>query len=273
MVGGGLAGADLARRLVSRPVIGVTGPDRGGLAAWWFSALGVRLAGGRPLRIRPRRPHPIDAVDGLIIGGGADVSPDLYGQQRRLPVGELADRGASGWRRALGYVLFPLLWLVRRVLSKKSGGLDTDRDALETGLIRDALETGRPMLGICRGMQLINVTCGGSLHQSLIGFYDEVAQIRSVLPRKKIRIAPDSRLAAILDCTSCRVNSLHSQAIDQLADGFSAVAREANGVMQAWEYAGDPLRLGVQWHPEYLPQRPEQRALFRALVDAARDRR
>lgn len=252
-----------------RPTIGVTGPDRGGAAAWLFSAWAVRRAGGRPLRIRPGRPHPIDAVEGLIIGGGADVSPELYGQQRGLPMGELADRGATGWRRALGYVLFPLLWLVRRLLSKKHGGLDAERDALETRLIREAIETDRPMLGICRGMQLINVTCGGSLHQSLDGFYDEVTRIRSVLPRKRIRVDPDSRLAEIVGCLDCRVNALHSQAIDRLADGFVGVARERNGVLQAWEHRTEPFRIGVQWHPEYLPQRPEQRALFQALVEAA----
>lgn len=254
---------------MKRPVIGITGPDRGGLAAWLFSAWAVRRAGGRPLRIRPRQPRTIDTVDGLIIGGGADVSPELYGEQRRLPVAELADKGQRGWRSLLGYVLFPVLWLIRRVLSKKRGGLDTERDALETRLVRQALELNRPMLGICRGMQLVNVTCGGSLHQSLDGFYDEVAQIRSVLPRKVIEVDPDSRLADILGTRQCRVNSLHSQAIDRLADGLVAVARERNGVMQAWESRSPPWRVGVQWHPEYLPQRPEQRALFRALIDRA----
>ena len=258
-------------RAARRPVIGVTGPDRGGLAAWWFSAWAVRRAGGRALRIRPKRPQPIDAVDGLIIGGGADVSPSLYGEQRQIKLGELADRGVHGWRRALGYVLYPLLWLARRLLTKKRGGLDSARDALETRLIRDAIDSGRPMLGICRGMQLINVTCGGTLHQSLEGFYDEVPAIRSVLPRKRVRVARDSNLRRILDCRECRVNALHSQAIDRLADGLVGVAHEPTGVLQAWEHPRPPFRIGVQWHPEYLPQRAEHQALFVALVAAARD--
>lgn len=255
-----------------RPVIGVTGPDRGGLAAWWFTAWAIRRANGKPLRIGPKRPQPIEAVDGLVIGGGADVSPSLYGQMRHVRVRDLADRGAGGWHRALGYVLFPLLWLVRRLLTKKRGGLDTARDRLETRLIRDALGADLPVLGICRGMQLINVTCGGSLHQSLEGFYDEVPQIRSVLPRKHIQVEPGSRLLEILGCRDCRVNALNSQAIDTLADGLVAVARESNGVVQAWEHSGEPFLIGVQWHPEYLPHRADQRALFRALVDTARDR-
>ncbi|NKI33571.1 gamma-glutamyl-gamma-aminobutyrate hydrolase family protein [Wenzhouxiangella sp. XN79A] len=258
-------------RSASRPIIGVTGPDRGGLAAWWFTALAIRRAGGRPLRIRPKRPHTIDAVDGLVIGGGADVSPSLYGERRELRLSELADRGVLGWRRWLGYVLYPLLWLARRLLTKKRGGLDSARDALETRLIRDAIERDLPMLGICRGMQLINVACGGTLHQSLEGFYDEVPAIRSVLPRKRVRVTPDSHLHRILGCRDCRVNALHSQAIDRLADGLAGVAREPSGVLQAWEHPRPTFRIGVQWHPEYLPQRAEQQALFVALVAAARE--
>jgi putative glutamine amidotransferase len=215
----------------------------------------------------------IAEIDGLIIGGGADVSPALYGQSRRLPMGELADQGARGWRRAIGYVLFPLLWLLRRVLTKPSGGLDPERDAMEQRLIADALAAGMPLLGICRGMQLINVALAGSLHQSLDGFYDEVPEIRSVLPRKRVALVEGSRLQRILGCAECRVNALHRQAIDRLGDGLAPAAREPNDVLQAFEGGGDPWLIGVQWHPEYLPQRPEQRALFAALVAASGQRR
>lgn len=253
-----------------RPVIGVTGPDRGGLAAWWFTAFAVRRVGGRPVRIRPGRPRSIDALDGVVIGGGADVSPSLYGQRQALSVGELADRGATGWRRALGYLLFPLLWLFRRLLTKKQGGLDPARDALEQDLIERAIERRVPMLGICRGMQLINVARSGSLHQSLEGFYDEYPAIRSVLPRKRIDLMAGTRLARILGGSPCRVNALHRQAIDRLGDGLVPAAREPSGVIQAFEGGGERWLIGVQWHPEYLPQRPEQRALFGALVQASK---
>jgi len=255
-----------------RPVIGVTGPDRGGLAAWLFTAFAVLVVGGRPLRIRPGRPRAVDVLDGVVIGGGADVSPALYGQRRALAVGELADRGANGWRRALGYLLFPLLWLFRRLLTKKHGGLDPARDAMEQELIAQAIERRVPMLGICRGMQLINVARSGSLHQSLEGFYDEYPAIRSVLPRKRIDLVEGTRLADILSYSPCRVNALHSQAIDRLGEGLVAAARERSGVMQAFEADGARWLIGVQWHPEYLPQRPEQRALFGALVEASRAR-
>ncbi|MDT8450480.1 MAG: gamma-glutamyl-gamma-aminobutyrate hydrolase family protein [Wenzhouxiangellaceae bacterium] len=254
---------------MTRPCIGVTGPDRGGLAAWLFTSSLVRLAGGRPVRIRPKRPVDGGRLDGLIIGGGADVSPALYGQHRHVPVRELADRGAAGWRRAIGYVLFPLLWLLRRLLTKKRGGLDPARDELENRLIEHALEHELPMLGICRGMQLVNVALGGSLHQSLDGFYDEYPEIRSVLPRKRVELEPGSRLRAVLGVEACRVNALHRQAIDRPGRGLVAVAREPSGVIQGFE-AESRWLIGVQWHPEYLPQRAEQRALFRALVAKAR---
>jgi len=250
-------------------VIGVTGPDRGGLAAWFFTALAVWRAGGRPLRIRPARPRPIEVLDGLIIGGGADVAPALYGETRRLGLAQLADRDRRGWRRWLGVPLFPMVWLLRRILGKKRGGADPARDALEMSLIEQALERGMPLLGICRGMQLINVACGGSLHQSLQGYYDEHPQIRSVLPRKQVALREGSRLYSILGCAACRVNALHNQAIDRLGRAMSEVAAEPNGVVQAIERQGDPWVIGVQWHPEYLPQDPRQRALFRALVECA----
>ena len=209
----------------------------------------------------------------MIIGGGADVSPSLYGEHRHLPMSELSDPGAFGWRRALGFVLFPLLWLMRRLLTKKRGGLDPARDEMEHEVIGQAIETKLPMLGICRGMQLINVALGGTLHQSLEGFYDEYPAIRSVLPRKRVQLAPGSRLHEIVGADSALVNALHRQAIDRLGEGLGAVAREANGVLQGFEAEGDRWLVGVQWHPEYLPQRPDQRAIFAALIAQAAGRR
>lgn len=254
---------------MKRPVVGVTGPNHGGLAAWLFTALAVRRAGGRALRIRPRKPVDIEQLDGLIIGGGADVSPRLYGQQPRQQRVQLTDRGTSGWRRVLGFILLPLVFILRLVLTTKHGGPTPDRDRLEKQLIDQARQRRLPVLGICRGMQLINVTLGGSLHQQLVGFYEEYPAIRSVLPRKSVDIQPDSRLADLLGADRAWVNALHSQAIDRLAEGLIVSAREANGIIQAIEQADAPWLVGVQWHPEYLPQRRRQQALFRELVREA----
>lgn len=252
-----------------RPVIGVTGPDRGGLAAWWFSALAVRRAGGRALRIRPSRPADIAQLDGLLLGGGADVSPRLYGQRKQARPQSMTDRSARGWRRLIGLVLFPLVAGLRRLLTTKHSGPDHGRDRLEYGLVGQALERRLPVLGICRGMQLINVSLGGSLHQHLHGFYEEYPAIRSVLPRKRVRIEAGTRIADLLGAGDCLVNALHSQAIDELADSLTVGASESNGIVQAIEGRDGSWLIGVQWHPEYLPQRRRQQALFRALVEAA----
>ena len=252
-----------------RPVIGITGPDKGGLSAWLFTARAVRKAGGRPVRIQPHQPHPINGLDGLIIGGGADVSPKLYGQQRLPELDEFKDRGTPGWRRFLGIVLFPMMFFIRRLLTTKTGGINTGRDELEKGLITAALDRNLPLMGICRGMQLINVVAGGSLYQNIEGFYEEYPAIRSVLPRKRVEVVAHTHLAAITGVDEMHVNALHSQAIDRLGETLRISAVEANGIVQAIESGGNHFIIGVQWHPEYLPQRISQRALFRALVNAA----
>ncbi|MFN2348776.1 MAG: gamma-glutamyl-gamma-aminobutyrate hydrolase family protein [Thioalkalivibrio sp.] len=254
----------------SRPLIGVTGPDRGGLAAWFATWFAVRRAGGRAVRITPRRPRVELKLDGLVIGGGADVDPDLYGAHRQSLMAELEDAEPRLSQRLLGLLIYPLLWALRRTLLTHAPEGDTDRDRLEQTLIREALDRDLPLLGICRGMQLINVVCGGSLHQGLEGFHEEHPQIRSVLPRKTVTLAPDSRLRETLGCERCPVNALHNQGVDRLGEGLRVVAREANGVTQAVEHTERRFAIGVQWHPEYLPQKRSQQALFRALVDAAR---
>lgn len=257
--------------MIRRPVLGVTGPDKGGLAAWWFTARAVRRAGAKPVRIQPKKPRSIDDFDGLIIGGGADVSPILYGQQHLPRLEAFKDRNASGWRRLAGVVRFPLMFLIRRLLTTKTGRLDAARDRMEKALIAEAMARSLPLLGICRGMQLLNVAGGGSLHQHIEGFYSEYPAIRSVLPRKQVEIIAGSRLRRITDQDTIWVNALHSQAIDALGDGFQVCARESNGIIQAIERQGETFAIGVQWHPEYLPQQRRQRALFAALVHAARE--
>lgn len=260
-----------------RPKIGVTGPDHGGLAAWWFTRLAVWRAGGRAVRITPRRPGHAQELDGLIIGGGADVAPDLYGAESNQPPEKMAEemtRGETGWfRRGLALLAFPLMLLIRRVLTTRNPGLNTHRDELEQNLLRAALERDLPILGICRGAQLINVTLGGTLHQHLTGFYQESPNIRSLLPRKIIHVQPDSRLARILDCTTCGINALHDQAVDRPGETVRVTAREPNDVIQAVEATSHAFVLGVQWHPEYLPHHRRQQRLFHALVQAAREPR
>lgn len=254
-----------------KPVIGVTGPDRGGQAAWLCTRVAVWRAGGQAVRITPAHPLAVEALDGLIIGGGADVDPGLYGEEAQGPGFRALRRSTRNLPRfLLTLALFPLLWILRRLLSTRNTlAADTDRDALETQLLTRALERELPVLGICRGAQLLNVVLGGTLHQSLEAFYNESPNLWTIWPQKPVRITPSTRLAAALGRTYCHVNSLHRQAIRTPAPGLQVVAREDSGVIQAIEAPDAPCVVGVQWHPEYLPQKREQRALFQRLVRVA----
>lgn len=254
------------------PRVGVTGPDDGGRVSFALAAAAIREAGGHPRRITPREPCDVAALDALVLGGGADVDPALYGRPS-IPVAAVYEASKRSVGRAQAPVasllLAPAIFFARKLFEAHAGFTDPARDALETALLQAALGRDLPILGICRGAQLLNVVEGGTLHQDVGAFYVETPQIRSVLPRKRVRLADGSRLARILG-EECLVNALHHQAIDDLAPGYVVVAREANGLVQAIEHARAPFRVGVQWHPEYLPQVPRQRALFGALVEAAR---
>lgn len=265
-------GVDLSRHC--KPLIGVTGPDKGGRAAWWATRWLLGRAGAKACWITPSRQRNIKALDGLVIGGGADVAPKLYGQERLDEVFEVTRERQTLRRKLVILVLFPLIYLMRRLLSgHTSAKEDSARDDLELRLIRKGLDERMPMLGICRGAQLINVALGGSLHQALTDFYTETPQIRSVLPRKEIELEPGSRLVNILDCNPCRVNALHSQAINEPGEGLQIVAREPSGVTQAVEHKEQPFVIGVQWHPEFMPQSEGQFGLFLALTEVAAERK
>ena len=249
----------------TRPVVGITGPDEGGDAAWWMSAWGVWRAGGWPRRISPASPAGIDALDALILGGGADVAPERYGQQvlstaprTNVP----SDLGTWAFNTVIG--------LLRQSMTDASlVRLDPERDALETSLLGQAIARDLPVLGICRGAQLLNVHCGGTLHQELGGFYKDGKTFWTIFPKKQVHLEKGSDLSRIFSRTTLRVNALHNQAVAELGQGLSAAARDTWGVVQAVEMPGKQFILGVQWHPEYMPQVRRQRRLFRAFVDAA----
>lgn len=256
----------------NRPVIGVTGPDEGGTGAWLFTALSVRLAGGKPIRITVDSPAVIDQIDGLIIGGGADVEPLKYGQER-VEKAVLAKDSRTIFEWILSILFFPLYWLVRYFQHTKSAAIDTERDELELKLLKDALRYKKPVLGICRGMQLINVHFNGSLHQDIRGYYTETPQVSSIFPKKRVVIKEGSKLAKILETTICNVNALHNQAINDPGDGVELVAKEKNtDITQGIEHPDYDFVIGVQWHPEYLIQVRRQRRIFKELVKSTKDR-
>lgn len=217
-----------------RPWIGVTTSVRSGWRIFPLVALNLRLAGARAVRWNSRREADIGEVDGLIVGGGDDISPTLYG-------GDL----------------------------KIAARLDPDRDALERRLVEEAIASGKPVLGICRGAQMLNVALGGTLHQDAYAQYGTSRFVRTILPRKEVQIDPESLIARIAGDAPMSVNALHTQSIDSLGDGLRAVAHDEGGMIQAIERIDEPFAIGVQWHPEHLFYARRQRALFRALAAAA----
>lgn len=262
----------------NRPTIGVTGPDRGGGVAWFFTSFAIFMAGGWPVRITPKRPRTADGLQGLIIGGGADVDPDTYQQENvvdeylertiRHPKKNVFQKAAHFTR----WLYYPALFFVRKIFSRKrKTKLDRDRDHLEFQLIDQAVKKGLPIMGICRGSQLMNVYFQGTLYQDINTFYLEEPNPSSIFPVKTVHIKPGSKLASVLGAKQIEVNALHNQAVKTTGDEMQVVAQEENDVVQAIETLQQDYIIGVQWHPEYLPQRPKQRKLFKALVQHSKE--
>ncbi|WP_355661818.1 gamma-glutamyl-gamma-aminobutyrate hydrolase family protein [Halomonas salifodinae] len=219
---------------MTRPRIGITTSDHKSRIAWFFDWLAVWRHGGRPLRLSPSRPVP-EALDGLIIGGGDDIEAHLYGGEMQLDV-----------------------------------RVDPERDELELALLARFIPQGCPVLGICRGAQMINVYQGGTLDSDIYTTHQGLKRRRTVLPRKTVDIVGGSQLHRILEVSWCRINSLHHQAVQRAGQGIEIVARDREGLVQGIESTHHDFLIGVQWHPEWLIfNRPQQR-LIRALVDAAR---
>lgn len=217
----------------ARPRIAVTGRAGRWAPGWWCTWLAVRLAGGRAVRATPTRPWP-ERITAVIIGGGDDIATDLY------------TASAGGDPEA-----------------------DHERDAFEIAAIQRAMAAGQPILGICRGAQLLNVVAGGSLFADITARRRATSARANLLPCQSVAIRPSSRLAEQLGTgRRLRVNSLHHQAIDRVGRDLCVAARDADRFIQAVECRRRRL-LGVQWHPEYLIYRRASQRLFRALVAAA----
>ena len=178
-----------------------------------------------------RHPPSGEVLDALIIGGGNDISPEHYGGDLDAKV-----------------------------------KLDPERDQLEMRWIQHALENKLPLLGICRGAQLINIVLGGTLHQDIRPMRKRTYNRPGLLPTKQIRVEPDSNLARICGKTRLRVNSLHHQAINKPGRELQVVGWDLDEITQAVECLNESTILGVQWHPEYLFYLPSQFALFRWLL-------
>lgn len=220
----------------ARPQVAVTTSNRGSRMMWWLNRFSIYLAGGRALRITPDMgPDAARHADALLIGGGDDIGAALYHGDVSLDI-----------------------------------RIDPKRDHLEQAALAIALERGIPVLGVCRGAQMINVFLGGSLHQEVKEAYRLEKYRRTTLPVKHVRLNPGCRLSQIMARERITANSLHHQAINRLAPGLTAVGRDEIGIIQAIESPDQPFLLGVQWHPEFLFWQKPHAALFKALVRNSR---
>jgi putative glutamine amidotransferase len=179
------------------------------------------------------------------------------------------EKASRRWLPLVDRIVAPLIVLVRWLGATKRNPEDPARDRLEMHLLDAADRKGLPVLGICRGAQLMNVFAKGSLLRDLDRLYRERPRLQTVLPRRPVDIEDRSCLRMLVGQARIMVNSLHRHAVDEPGRGLRIVAREPSGVVQAIENSDRPLWIGVQWHPEYLPQMVSQRALFRTLVAVA----
>jgi putative glutamine amidotransferase len=210
---------------------------------------GICQAGGTPVLIplgvsEQSLAELAAGLDGILFTGGVDVEPARYGADNEHP---------------------------------HLGKVDKDRDRVELYLYPEALRLGLPFLGICRGIQLINVAGGGTL------YIDIPAQVPGAIrhdydgyPRKTLAHyvdVVDDRLRGILGSTREEVTSFHHQAVEKLGSAFRATAYAPDGLIEALDLPGYPFGLAVQWHPECMLDVPSMQRLFRAFVQAAEERK
>ncbi len=233
------------------PLIGITSGTEPVLPGFYILrhdyVRAVELAGGVPVVLAPAgaalHPALLSRLDGLVLTGGIDVTPRLYGEEAHATVTDTS----------------------------------AERDEFEVRLVLEALARDLPLLAICRGMQLLNVALGGTLVQDIrtesgsAVRHDDFRRPRTDLAHS-VSVKNGSRLHTLLGADEIEVNSLHHQAIARLAAPLVATATAPDGLVEAVELPARRFVLGVQWHPEaWWSEKPVGRfaPLFRALAAAA----
>ncbi len=182
-------------------------------------------------------------LDGLLLTGGNDVSPIIFGEEPHIGLGEIA----------------PI------------------RDEMEVGLFRRMFSARKAVLGICRGIQVMNAAAGGNLYQDLAREWKGTLQHSQKAPRDylahSVLVERDTRLFQIYEHEEVMVNTFHHQAVRKVAPGFRVSAKSRDGLVEAIEHPDHAFMVGVQWHPENLWRRHEaHRRLFATFVNAAANR-
>jgi len=208
----------------------------------------VEAAGGIPLILPPQHADNVsailDALDGVLLSGGGDIRPALYGDESTHP---------------------------------KTYGIHDLRDSFEIALAREAITRDMPVLCICRGIQLLNVALSGTLIQDVADQWGpEIQHRQSELgipasePSHTVVAEPESLLARVYGTTSIATNSFHHQALRDLSPELVAIGRAPDGIVESVERPGSTWVLGVQWHPEMMFRAHEEHLRpFAALIEAA----
>ncbi len=231
---------------MSGPLIGLTvgrvGRDRADESPYTDA---IVMAGGRPVWIEPGLTGEalrswFERVEGLVLTGGGDIAPSRYGEEAGAHL----------------------------------GGIDAERDDLEITLARWAVERRKPLLGICRGHQVLNVALGGSLIQHIPSELPQAlrhdADGESDQPGwHVVHLLPASLLRRVIGRARVTTNSLHHQAVSALGQGLIVSGAAMNGIIEGIELPDHPFALAVQWHPERMARDPSSLALFRGLTLAA----
>lgn len=214
--------------------IGVSGPSRQRLTHRLIR-FGLHLYGARTLFIRPGSNVDVSMLDGLVLSGGTHVHPSRYGQEPEVRAHYDRIRDETDWR-----------------------------------LLMEAQALHLPVLGICRGAQLINIFRGGSLCQDITPLRVNTRHRPLLLPLQTVRLVSDSLVGHIMRGPTIGANRIHSQSIKRLGRGLRVVALDNDYFVQAIESEEGHWLLGVQWHPEYLLYHPPHRRIFKHFVAAVR---
>lgn len=220
--------------MVRKTLVGVCLPDKGNFFAYLFIKLNLRIQGSHSIRLRPSKNNiKFDNIDGLVLSGGNDIDPTLYG----------ADKDAH------------------------NTPLDKKRDSFELDMIDKAYKKKIPILGICRGAQLINIYFEGTLYPKILDLDEYIIHKNSIFPIKSAFIKKLSNLFSIAKKKEIVINSIHNQAINQLGDDIKISACH-DKIIEAIEKQDYPFLLGVQWHPEYLIYLKDHRLIFKSFIDS-----